>query len=123
MHRPTQLLRRNMAVLTSTWSDGFASSILLRDLRDACPCAYCTGEEILGQKVFAGMKTYAPGMNELVKLTPVGNYGVQAAWKDGHDSGIYTWEMLRTVFEEKQLSAEQLTQIDAELASANGTSH
>lgn len=123
MHRPTQLKRRNMAVLSSTWSDGFESSILLRDLRDVCPCAYCTGEEILGQKVFAGMKTFAPGMNELVKLTPVGNYGVQAAWKDGHDSGIYTWEMLRNVFEGKQLTPEQLAQIDAELASANGTSH
>jgi len=123
MHRPTQLKRRNTAVLSSTWSDGFESSILLRDLRDVCPCAHCTGEEILGQKVFAGMKTFAPGMNELVKLAPVGNYGVKAAWKDGHDTGIYTWEMLRNVFEGKQLTPEQLALIDAELASANGTSH
>jgi len=69
------------------------------------------------------MKTFAPGMNELVKLAPVGNYGVKAAWKDGHDTGIYTWEMLRNVFEGKQLTPEQLALIDAELASANGTSH
>lgn len=124
MHRPTTLQRRNIAVLSSTWNDGFASSILLSDLRDACPCAHCTGEEILGQKVFAGMKTFAPGMNELVSLAPVGNYGVQATWKDGHDSGIYTWAMLRAVFEDKALSALQLAEIDAQLgAPLNGTSH
>jgi len=116
MHRPTQLKRRNAAVLSSTWTDGFESSILLRELRDVCPCAYCTGEEILGQKVFAGMKTFAPGMNELVKLSPVGNYGVQAAWKDGHDSGIYTWEMLRAVFEAKQLTRDQLAEIDSQFS-------
>ena len=47
-------------------------------------------------------------MNELVSLTPVGNYGVQAAWADGHDTGIYTWEMLRTVFTEKKLTDSDL---------------
>ncbi|MBK9184489.1 MAG: hypothetical protein IPM83_15630 [Ignavibacteria bacterium] len=39
----------------------------------------------MGQTVFIGMKTFQPGMNEL-RLTPVGNYGVQASWKDGYDT-------------------------------------
>jgi len=88
---------------------------MLRDLRDACPCAYCTGEQILGQQVFVGIKTFAPGMNELVMLNPVGNYGVQATWGDGHDTGIYTWEMLRKVFTEKALSQHDIKSLDAEL--------
>jgi DUF971 family protein len=54
-------------------------------------------------------------MNELASLTPVGNYGVQASWKDGHDSGIYSWEMLRTVFEQKKLSDETLAEIGRQL--------
>ncbi|HCN05175.1 MAG TPA: DUF971 domain-containing protein [Bacteroidetes bacterium] len=120
MTKPLSLKRRNVAVLSSVWADGFESSILLSDLRDACPCAYCTGEEIMGQKVFEGFKTFAPGMNELERLQPVGNYGVQAEWKDGHSSGIYTWEMLRAVFEAKRLSEETLSNIDHQLSA--GTS-
>lgn len=115
MLKPLTLKRRNVAVLTSTWSDGFESAILLRDLREVCPCAFCTGEQIMGQTVFAGIRTMTPGMNELVGLTPVGNYGVQASWKDGHNTGIYTWEMLRDVFVAKKLSDETLQSIDEEL--------
>lgn len=70
----------------------------------------------MGQQVFAGMKTLAPGMNELEALVPVGNYAVQASWKDGHDSGIYTWDMIRTIFEEKRLSEQTLAEINAGLA-------
>jgi DUF971 family protein len=113
MNRPTLLKRLNAAVLSSEWQDGFSSSILLSDLRDAC--AHCTGEEIMGQVVFAGIKTFSPGMNELVSLNPVGNYGVQAAWSDGHDSGIYTWELLRTVFEGKKLTQATIDDINSRL--------
>jgi DUF971 family protein len=121
MLRLLSLKRRNPVVLESTWSDGLTSSILLSDLRDACPCAHCSGEQIMGQVVFPGMKTLAPGMNELTALTPVGNYGVQATWKDGHDTGIYSWDMLRTLFETKRLSPETLSQIDAQLGSPSST--
>ena len=112
MSKPSSIKRINPVVLSAAWPDGFSASILLSDLRDACPCAHCTGEEIMGQQVFAGMKTLAPGMNDLVSLTPIGNYAVQASWKDGHDSGIYPWEMLRTVFEEKRLSEATLQEIE-----------
>lgn len=115
MLKPLTLKRRNVAVLTSTWTDGFDSAVLLRDLREACPCAFCTGEEIMGQTVFVGIKTMQPGMNELVSLTPVGNYGVQAAWQDGHNTGIYTWEMLRSLFEGKKLTEDDLKAIDEEI--------
>ncbi|MDZ4745230.1 MAG: DUF971 domain-containing protein [bacterium] len=119
MHKPLTLKRRNVAVINSTWADGFESAILLRHVREACPCAYCTGEEIMGQTVFAGIKTMQPGMNELTALVPVGNYGVQASWKDGHNTGIYTWEMLRVLFETKKLSDEMLTAIEIELGLGN----
>ncbi len=62
-------------------------------------------------------------MNELVSLVPVGNYGVQAAWKDGHDSGIYTWDQLRTIALKHSLSANELRGLEEqERSSANGRS-
>ncbi|MCO6466005.1 MAG: DUF971 domain-containing protein [Bradyrhizobiaceae bacterium] len=115
MSQPLKLKRRNAAVLCSIWPDGFESCILFSDLRDACPCAHCIGEEVMGQKVYIGRKVFAPGMNELVDLKPVGNYAIQALWKDGHDSGIYTFDLLRQVFVNKKLSAETLATIDDEI--------
>jgi DUF971 family protein len=115
MFQPTLLRKRNPIVLTGTWPDGFVANILLSDLRQACPCAFCTGEEIMGQKVFIGIKTFTPGMNELTALTVVGNYAVQASWADGHSTGIYTWQTLRQLFEAKQLHADTLLELDAQI--------
>lgn len=71
----------------------------------------------MGQVVFPGMKTLAPGMNDIAALTPVGNYGIQASWKDGHDTGIYSFDMLRSIFETKRLSKQTLDDIDRQLSS------
>lgn len=94
---PKSLARLNPYLLKLEWSDGFSAVISLEKLRDECPCAMCKGESIMGQTVFAGMKMLKPGMNELSALTPVGNYGVQATWNDGHSTGIYTWDTLREI--------------------------
>jgi DUF971 family protein len=32
---------------------------------------------------------------ELTGMERVGNYALQLTWKDGHNYGIYTWELLR----------------------------
>jgi DUF971 family protein len=32
----------------------------------------------------------------------VGHYAVQITWKDGHSTGIYTWENLRELCECKE---------------------
>jgi DUF971 family protein len=34
---------------------------------------------------------------ELVQIQPVGRYAVQFAWGDGHSTGIYTYELLRSL--------------------------
>ncbi len=31
---------------------------------------------------------------ELVELQPIGNYAVQPTFSDGHDTGIYSWDLL-----------------------------
>ncbi len=95
--RATQIKREGNELLV-VWDDGHRSHYGLEYLRQECPCASCKGEVIFG-KVYAPPKLpmFTPGMNELVALTPVGSYGVQAAWKDGHDTGIYSWAYLRSI--------------------------
>ena len=34
------------------------------------------------------------GMYDLAGVEPVGSYAIQISWKDGHRTGIYTWEYL-----------------------------
>lgn len=73
----------------------------------------------MGTTYSFGMKVSKPGMYELEGIHPVGNYAVQAIWKDGHNTGIYTWDILRQISQERGLSAEQL-QHYAEQARAEG---
>jgi len=35
-------------------------------------------------------------------IEPVGNYGIQLTFDDGHDSGIYSWSYLKKLGENKQ---------------------
>ncbi len=90
---------RARAVLEIDWEDGHQSVYPLRGLRSACPCAECRGGH-------AGMG--APGSPdmlelpmaesrpaELASMERVGNYALQLVWKDGHNYGIYSWELLR----------------------------
>jgi DUF971 family protein len=29
------------------------------------------------------------------RIAPVGNYAITFEWSDGHDTGIYPWELIR----------------------------
>lgn len=33
----------------------------------------------------------------ITNIMPVGNYGIRPVFSDGHDSGIYTWDLLYTL--------------------------
>ena len=90
-----QKIKREGEALVITWPDGHVSNFTLEELRRACPCAGCKGEVLFG-KVYmpASLPIFVPGMYELASLTPVGQYAVQAAWKDGHNTGIYSWDLL-----------------------------
>ena len=92
--------------LRITWSDGHVTRFSLQYFRDQCPCAGCQGEsDIFGDvRMPIRLPVTKPGKYELKKLTPVGNYAVAAAWGDGHDTGIYSWEHLLSM-EDRQAGA------------------
>ena len=77
-----------------TWLDNHHSSYGFEFLRWSCPCAICRGE---GGKpgVLATTERLMPEQIELTDVGPVGNYAMSITWKDGHSTGIYSWEYLR----------------------------
>jgi len=74
--------------LTLQWDDGEAR-VATSLLRQSCRCTDCRRLEAQG-----GAVTLAPDLSVAGAL-PVGDYGVQLLFSDGHDRGIYPWSYLR----------------------------
>ena len=88
--------------LAIKWDDGAESYIPFDVLRRSCPCAGCKGEmDILGNVYKNPDRPLAPNAFQLVRITRVGGYALQPAWADGHDSGIYSFDYLRRVADQK----------------------
>ena len=84
------------------FSDGLEFDITAKELRDNCPCANCKGEEILLHKYEPiNKQPVSEDGYVLEKAEPVGTYALKFIWKDGHDTGIYSWEYLRKLANDK----------------------
>ena len=85
------------------WSDGHASHYDFPYLRDQCPCATCNDER-QRKGSFASPGTTPPAVLPMFKPKPraqkataVGNYAIQITFSDGHATGIYSYEHLRSI--------------------------
>jgi DUF971 family protein len=76
-------------VLEISFSDGAAFRIPFELMRVYSPSAEVAGHGP-GQEV---LQTGKRGVG-LAGLEPVGNYAIQPAFSDGHDSGIFSWDYL-----------------------------
>ncbi len=87
--------------LAIRWDDGAESFVSLQTLRRHCPCASCRGEvDVLGQLHKGPDRPLSPRSFELVRLVPVGGYGIQPVWGDGHNTGIFAFDFLRRLADE-----------------------
>ena len=94
-HRPTGWrIVPERRVFEVTWDDGQVSEYEWEPFRRACPCAYCAGEGAYKGNVSAET-TFTEKQTELKEVYAVGRYGLTPEWGDGHDTGIYTFKMLR----------------------------
>lgn len=101
--KPKQIKILNKDSIYIKWDNDKETNISLKYLRDECPCANCKGETIL-------LKTYrppklnisTPEMYQVKNLELVGNYAIKINWKDGHDTGIYSWEYLSQLQEDEE---------------------
>lgn len=88
-----------------TWADGHSSHYDFTYLRDQCPCATCNDER--AKKEAAPIATTNLLSSPLLPMykpkpraqaaTQVGNYAVQISFTDGHSTGIFSYDYLRTL--------------------------
>jgi DUF971 family protein len=96
---PTELKAVDGRQLMIRWSDGGQRRYSFRELRDQCPCAICrhklsSDEQTPSLLPVRSESEARPLRVEAMK--PVGNYAYRIAFSDGHGTGIYTFEFLRT---------------------------
>jgi DUF971 family protein len=93
-----QVIGQELAI---KWGDATESFISLEVLRRACPCAGCKGEmDIMGNVYRSPAKKLTAASFDLRELRPVGTYAVEPIWGDGHNAGLYTFELLRRLAEQ-----------------------
>ena len=88
--------QRDARTLSVLWEDGHHDDFDVRDLRLACHCALCI-EEMSGRKLL-DPKTVRPDVSPQV-ISSIGNYAIGIDWNDGHNSGIYSFNHLRSLGE------------------------
>jgi ATP-binding protein involved in chromosome partitioning len=88
--------QRDARTLSVLWEDGHRDDFDVRDLRLACHCALCI-EEMSGRKLL-DPKTVRPDVSPRV-ISSIGNYAIGVDWNDGHNSGIYSFDYLRSLGE------------------------
>jgi DUF971 family protein len=81
--------------LALQWNDGIENYLELEFLRRACPCAACGGEpDVMGQ-ISRPNVTYTADSFVLTGFNLIGGYAVQLQWRDGHNTGLYSYQYLR----------------------------
>jgi DUF971 family protein len=80
-------------VLRVTWSDDHVSEYPYSRLRGYCPCAACQGHH--GTTVRFHEPAAADVHPEAIEA--VGNYALSFAWSDRHATGIYRFDLLRSL--------------------------
>jgi ATP-binding protein involved in chromosome partitioning len=96
-HQPTKIGQHDSQTLAIEWADGVRSLIDVRALRLACGCAVCI-DEWSGQPLLSPDSVPADVAPKAIQ--PVGRYAIQIEWSDGHDTGIYPFERLRSLADE-----------------------
>lgn len=87
-----------------TWADGHASHYDFVYLREECPCATCNDER--AKKADAPFPAMPAAASPLQMFKPkpgartaqaVGHYAIKIDFTDGHSTGIYSYDYLRTI--------------------------
>jgi DUF971 family protein len=85
---------RSAGRLEIGWTDGHRSEYEAEPLRRLCPCAFCRGE--MGRSGWLDAEPeLTDEQTQMVAAGLVGQYALNVTWGDGHDSGYYTFELLR----------------------------
>jgi DUF971 family protein len=97
-HWPKELrLKTAEKVLEIEFDDGAAFSLPAELLRVESPSAEVMGHGPGQKQIVAGRRDVG-----IMGLEPVGNYAVRIKFDDLHDTGIYSWQYLRHLGENRE---------------------
>jgi len=97
---PVELKRSDDRHIEIVWSDDFRQRTSYRDLRNHCPCATCRQPDEPEPPKSAGLNVLSAAETiplDIVAMSPVGNYAYNVQFSDGHNTGIFTFDLLRAL--------------------------
>ena len=85
--------------LAIKWNDGSESFLSNKQIRDLCPCANCSGETDVFGNVYMGQPSEDNHKNKyhIKGYLNIGHYAIRIVWGDGHNAGIYSFDLLKTL--------------------------
>ena len=98
---PTAIERTPENRLLIRWSDGERRSYTVRGLREGCPCATCREKRSQPTDPLAlpVLKQVQTQPLTIAAMEPMGNYAYSIRFSDGHDTGIFAFDLLRQLGE------------------------
>lgn len=94
MIEPVQIIEESDSEITIKWSDDMETTYTAGQLRKVCPCAGCvnewTGERTLRE-------ANLPADMSFSQIAIVGRYALSFHFSDGHDTGIFSFNLLRNL--------------------------
>ena len=96
--RPVDLKITEEDRLRIEWNDGLVREYAYGDLRNSCPCATCRDNRTKAAASPAALPVLSPAEAQplrILGMKPVGNYAYSIHFSDGHNTGIYQFELLR----------------------------
>lgn len=95
--RPVEInLHKRSATLELRYADGEAAVLDAEYLRVFSPSAEVQGHHPSQATLQTGKKWV-----KIDAIEAVGNYAIQLIFSDGHSSGIYSWELLRQLHQDR----------------------
>jgi len=108
--RPTEIkLHQVSNILEISFDNGSVFKLPCEYLRVYTPSAEAVGHG-------PGQEILQVGKEDVTikEIKPIGNYAIAPVFSDGHDSGIYTWDLLYKLGDEYQvLWADYLKKLEA----------
>jgi DUF971 family protein len=98
---PQEIVQEGKAALRVVWGDGRSCGYGAAALRRVCPCAQCVNE-MTGQRMLDPGSVPDDLTIESVQI--VGRYALTFRWSDGHQTGIYSFRLLRELCEQHEES-------------------
>ncbi len=100
---PVGLNKTDDRCLVIHWDDEYSQKIPFRQLRESCLCATCNDKREK-QRANPPARGVLPILSaaeaqplDILKMHPVGNYAYSIHFSDGHSTGIFTFELLRSL--------------------------